>query len=121
MVVRWGRCPHHTAPKSHCFSASCRGVLRRELFPDITKQFGNFGVNIIKLGKQSIELNKEQDQKILNYFDKIKFYRYGCKMEIINGESNSFWTRFLLKVFHHMGTHQHDYIAKQYNHVDALQ
>jgi len=89
-------------------SWSCRGVMRQTIFPLLEKQFGNFNVHLNKLGERSNDLHKEKEQQINYFFDSIVFEKYGCKInkldELLNKNINSdiFWTRFLVKIFHTM-------------------
>jgi tRNA(Ile)-lysidine synthetase-like protein len=94
---------------------SCRGVMRKKLFPIITSQFG-LGVmkHLSNLGEKSKELNLLVDKLLapmlgtINYSDNI-----GCSMKITDvlinllsenpsehGQSQIFWTKFLRTVFH---------------------
>ena len=96
-------------------SWSCRGVMRQTIFPLLEKQFGNFNVHLNKLGERSNDLHKEKEQQINYFFDSIVFENYGCKInkldELLNKNSKNtknntnsdiFWTRFLVKIFHTM-------------------
>jgi tRNA(Ile)-lysidine synthetase-like protein len=89
-------------------SWSCRGVMRQTIFPLLEKQFGNFNVHLNKLGERSNDLHKEKEQQINYFFDSIVFEKYGCKInkldELLSKNTNSdiFWTRFLVKIFHTM-------------------
>ena len=90
---------------------SCRGVIRQTIFPLLEKQFGNFNVHLNKLGERSNDLHKEKEQQINYFFDSIVFEKYGCKINKLkllnknnknNTNSDIFWTRFLVKIFHTM-------------------
>ena len=93
-------------------SWSCRGVMRQTIFPLLEKQFGNFNVHLNKLGERSNDLHKEKEQQINYFFDSIVFEKYGCKINKLdellnkntknNTNSDIFWTRFLVKIFHTM-------------------
>ncbi len=85
---------------------SCRGAMRENIFPMLANQFGNFQNHLMTLGKQSLEFNASYSKKIEFVFDKIIFQKNGCKINVddLFEETETFWTRLLLKVFHSMKT-----------------
>ena len=87
---------------------SCRGVMRRKVFPLIESQFGDYTMNIINLGQKSLELSNYIDKKIDSIGDNcIRGGRTGFAVNnifMLQDESEVFWSRFLMKLIHKMNT-----------------
>ncbi|AYV75597.1 MAG: putative tRNA(Ile)lysidine synthase [Terrestrivirus sp.] len=87
---------------------SCRGVMRRKVFPLIESQFGDYTTNVINLGQKSLELSNYIDKKINSIGDNC--IRGGHTGFVVNNifmlhdESEVFWTRFLMRLIHKMNT-----------------
>lgn len=90
---------------------SCRGVLRREIMPLVSKQFGS-GVytKLRELSDKSGQWNAVIEKHILEPFiRKIRFAKLGCYFSLSGEEElfteNVFWFRILIHVFHKLNTH----------------
>lgn len=87
---------------------SCRGVIRRQLYPIMENQFGDFTKHLRTLGQQSIELNNTLEKKINDLYSKLVINKnIGIKLmiDVINelkNSTNTFITKFLIKMFHSM-------------------
>jgi tRNA(Ile)-lysidine synthetase-like protein len=84
---------------------SCRGVLRRKIFPNLVNQYGlSIYLSLEKIGEKSKQWNEIFNTFILKpIINKIKFYKYGASLEI----SEDFlilpeiiWSKIFIELFH---------------------
>lgn len=85
--------------------SSCRGVLRRRVFPILQNQFGNFALNMINLGDNSTELKESIDVKVKRILTTVTIGKLGCYLNVedCKNETSVFWSELLVKLFHTMG------------------
>jgi len=88
---------------------SCRGVLRRQILPKLTEQWGDGIIsNLAEIGEKSKEWNNVVENFVLNpIFNSIEYEKNGCKI-LIKQEyfqlPKVIWMRIFLKIFHKYGT-----------------
>jgi tRNA(Ile)-lysidine synthetase-like protein len=87
---------------------SNRGILRNEIFPSLTKLFGDFVVNLESIGKQSDEWNNIIEKKITSpLLASVKYGKLGCyfDIELFKDIPLTIWNIVFVKICHNMSLH----------------
>jgi len=84
---------------------SNRGIMRRDIFPMLEKQYGpNFKKNLYKLGLETLEQGDIYESEVLDkiYAERVKIGIYGIYIDFRGYEQYEtfFWSTLLMKVLH---------------------
>lgn len=88
---------------------SCRGVLRRKVFPILSNQFGTGYIkHVVNLGKKSTELNILVDKFMQSILENIKYNKLGCYIDLTdsifdNDMTSIFWIKLFKSIFYKIG------------------